>query len=330
MEAKLALAEFLLSSTDLQVSARHATDWLAVNLGVRQAAVVVAEPGSTNLILIAEHGVSSGIIADFTIPRTDTSHPLVRAMSAPSPSLFASSAVLLRAPVAVSSLLDVLDDVGVHDGGFHAVPLRADDESEALGLLLVSADTPETLSDVVWVARLLARQATRLLSAGPLVDVHFGQERMLLYSIINAVTDPILLTDTEGKLIIANTHAEKLFAAPEDASEGWRRAVGLNNMLFSAALSTSAVTHAALARRELLLVDPLEGSDLLFELLSSRAKDERQGTCVVSILRNITDLARAREEIEESYRTLRSRRLRSATSAIGSISSSTRWPTRSW
>src|SRR4029434_1899048 len=60
-----------------------------------------------------------------------------------------------------------------------------------------------------------------------------------------------------------------------------------------------------LSRRELLLVDPLEGSDLLFELLSSRAKDERQGTYVVSILRNVTDLARAKEEIEESYRTLR-------------------------
>jgi PAS domain S-box-containing protein len=128
---------------------------------------------------------------------------------------------------------------------------------------------------------------------------------MLLYSIINAVTDPILLTDTEGKLIIANTHAEKLFAAPEDASEGWRRAVALNNMLFSAALSTSAVTQIELARRELLLVDPLEGSDLLFELLSSRAKDERQGTYVVSVLRNVTDLARAKEEIEECYRTLR-------------------------
>jgi signal transduction histidine kinase len=52
-------------------------------------------------------------------------------------------------------------------------------------------------------------------------------------------------------------------------------------------------------------VDPLEGSDLLFELLSSRAKDERQGTFVVSVLRNVTDLARAKEEIEESYRTLR-------------------------
>ena len=128
---------------------------------------------------------------------------------------------------------------------------------------------------------------------------------MLLYSIINAVTDPILLTDTEGKLIIANSHAEKLFAAPEEASEGWRRAAALNNMLFSAALSTSAVGQIEMARRELLLVDPLEGSDLLFELLSSRAKDERQGTYVVSILRNVTDLARAKEEIEESYRTLR-------------------------
>ena len=65
------------------------------------------------------------------------------------------------------------------------------------------------------------------------------------------------------------------------------------------------MSESELARRELLLVDPLEGSDLLFELLSSRAKDERQGTYVVSVLRNVTDLARAKEEIEESYRTLR-------------------------
>ena len=159
--------------------------------------------------------------------------------------------------------------------------------------------------ETLWLGRTLGKQVSRLLSRQLLAETRFGQERMLLYSIINAVTDPILLTDTEGKLIIANSHAEKLFAAPEEASEGWRRAVALNNMLFSAALSTSAVGMAELARRELLLVDPLEGSDLLFELLSSRAKDERQGTYVVSILRNVTDLARAKEEIEESYRTLR-------------------------
>jgi signal transduction histidine kinase len=183
--------------------------------------------------------------------------------------------------------------------------MRVDDDSPPLGLVVVGFESPEIHPDVPWLARQLAKQLSRLLSKSGLIDAGFGQERMLLYSIINAVTDPILLTDTEGKLMIANTHAEKLFAAPEEASEGWRRAVALNNMLFSAALSTSAVTQTDLSRRELLLVDPLEGSDLLFELLSSRAKDERQGTYVVSILRNITDLARAREEIEESYRTLR-------------------------
>ena len=49
------------------------------------------------------------------------------------------------------------------------------------------------------------KQVARLLSRDTLAETRFGQERMLLYSIINAVTDPILLTDTEGKLIIANT-----------------------------------------------------------------------------------------------------------------------------
>ena len=128
---------------------------------------------------------------------------------------------------------------------------------------------------------------------------------MLLYSIINAVTDPILLTDTEGKLIIANSHAEKLFAAPEDASEGWRRAVALNNMLFSAALSTSAVTRP-IWRAASCCWSIRSRAQTCCSSSSARARsDESQGTYVVSILRNITDLAHAREEIEESYRTLR-------------------------
>jgi len=288
MEAKLALAEFLLSSGDLQASARQGVDWLASHAGVQQAVVVVVDPVSPNLLLIAEHGISGPVIADFAINREDVGHPLIHAMEAGEPTYFPPSSK-------VHALLDRT--------GFHVIPLKSEEEGPTHGMLLVSSLSPEIHADVVWLTRQLSKQIGRLLTKRGLAEMRFGQERMLLYSIINAVTDPILLTDTEGKLIIANTHAEKLFAAPEDASEGWRGAVALNNMLFSAALSTSAVTD--LSRRELLLVDPLEGSDLLFELLSSRAKDERQGTYVVSILRNITDLARAREEIEESYRTLR-------------------------
>jgi PAS domain S-box-containing protein len=290
LEARLALAEALLSNVDLQASARRVVDWLVAHSDVEQAVVAIGDLLSGHILLVAEHGVASLAIADFTLSSDDHAHPLIQALARPEATYFERAENRFQAPL---------------EGPFHAIPLRPDEEHAAHGLLLTSARGPELHPEAAWVARLLSRQVGRLISRSNLAETRFGQERMLLYSIINAVTDPILLTDTEGKLIIANMHAEKLFAAPEDASEGWRRAVSLNNMLFSAALSTSAMAHLELARRELLLVDPLEGSDLLFELLSSRAKDERQGTYVVSILRNVTDLARAKEEIEESYRTLR-------------------------
>jgi signal transduction histidine kinase len=290
-DAKLALLEFLLTSIDIQESARRAIDWLAAHAPVSEAAVLVVEALSNEILLVAEHEASSRTIMEFSLSREDTKHPLVEALGSPHPVYVDGVLGRYRAPMEAHA--------------FHAIPLRADAHEPGQGLLLVSGPGLQLDADTLWLGRTLGKQVSRLLSRQLLAETRFGQERMLLYSIINAVTDPILLTDTEGKLIIANSHAEKLFAAPEEASEGWRRAVSLNNMLFSAALSTSAVGMAELARRELLLVDPLEGSDLLFELLSSRAKDERQGTYVVSILRNVTDLARAKEEIEESYRTLR-------------------------
>lgn len=290
VEGKLALAEFLLSSLDVQASARRALDWLGSHTDVEQAIIAVHDQLTGAILLVAEYGLSSATSADFALSKEDTAHPLVRALSQPDPTFFKSTPESFPAPLTAP---------------FHAIPLRGEEDESADGLLITGARHKVLNPDVAWIGRLLGRQVSRLVSRATLADTRFGQERMLLYSIINAVTDPILLTDTEGKLIIANTHAEKLFAAAEDTSEGWRRAASLNNMLFSAALSTSAVARTDLARRELLLVDPLEGSDLLFELLSSRAKDERQGTYVVSILRNVTDLARAKEEIEESYRTLR-------------------------
>ena len=79
----------------------------------------------------------------------------------------------------------------------------------------------------------------------------------------------------------------------------------MNNMLLSSALSSKAIGESGPARRELLLVNPADGSDLLFELLSTVTADARHGTGVVSILRNVSDLRRASEEIEENNRKLR-------------------------
>ena len=288
--SRLALAESLLSSDDAQDAARRGIDWLATYALVSHALVAFAEHGHRHLVVAASHGLPAMALNALAVSRDDEHHPLIKALNRLQPSRLTRRDTALPAPL---------------EEGCHVVPLRSDDASTVYGMLLTGTDGPQIRADVLWAAGMLARAVERLPGQHTPADGRFGQERMLLYSIINAVTDPILLTDTEGKLIIANGHAEKLFAAPEDASEGWRRAVSLNNMLFSAALCTSTVSDRDLARHEVLLVDPLEGSDLLFELLSSRARDERQGTYVVSVLRNVTDLAHAKEEIEDSYRTLR-------------------------
>ena len=266
---------------------------------LKHAFVATIDPGSRHLTILAESGLSDTIVPDLSLSLEDEDHPLIRALRGRSPVYLDHAPFFFR---------------GSPDSAAHVVALGSPDDEPVVdelsglgGLLVVEAASPQIDPDVLWIAEVLGHQLRRLRTRQSLAEARLGQERMLLYSIINAVTDPILLTDTEGRLLIANTRAEKLFSAPDDASEGWRRAVGLNNMLFSAALSTTAVEERPTepARRELLLVDPLEGSDLVFELLSSRAKEERQGTYVVSVLRNVTDLAKAKEEIEESYRTLR-------------------------
>ena len=164
------------------------------------------------------------------------------------------------------------------------------------GLLLASPASPETARVLEWLAELLGHRLVRLRWYQQL-----ARDRTRLYGIVNAVPDPVMLTDSAGRLVVANSRAENLFASRAEQSEGRRRAVALNNMLFSAALGESALKDAAPDRRELLLVDPVEGSDLLFELLSTLASDSREGMGIVSVLRNVSDLRSATEEIEANY-----------------------------
>src|SRR5688572_10188619 len=113
MEARLALAEFLLSSTDLQASSRRAVDWLVAHSTVERAVVAIADGLSGHILIVAEHGVSSTVIADFALTRDDGAHPLVRALGQPEPTYFERSGRRFHSPI---------------DGPFHAVPLRSDDD----------------------------------------------------------------------------------------------------------------------------------------------------------------------------------------------------------
>ena len=130
-----------------------------------------------------------------------------------------------------------------------------------------------------------------------------AHQRDLLTGIVNSLSDPVILTDAHNNIVLANRRAEQLLSATSEDSEGRRRAVQINNLLFTSFLTQGVIGVRAAGSRELNLVDPSDGSDLLFEVISVEApptsgRDERG---VVSILRDITDLKRAVAELEAEF-----------------------------
>ena len=291
--ARLALAETLLLADDAAECAQATVDWLGVRCGARRAVCLLFEEETGRIARAISYGVPRAQLESLSIALEEPDHPLVFALGS-------------REPVSLSRNGARGKSGDVWRGDFLAVPLPLSESREArLGLLLVSPSRcgPEAR----WAGDLLGQKLARVRTTAALAEGEhrLSRERELLLNIINASPDPILLTDPEGRMIISNARADALFNAKEGESEGRHRAVTLNNMLFSAALSQQAIDESGAARRELLLVSPSEGSDLLFELLSSVVQHPREGTCVVSILRNVTDLRAATEQIEENYRRLK-------------------------
>ena len=291
-EARLGLLEELQESADVSTAAQRATEWVVAHAGADRCLFAAPDHARGTLSCVAATGVPPRQWKKFCPSLDDPTHPLINALTNGAVVTF-HDARESRSPL-------------FGDAPFSAVKVGNAGEEPALGLLLVSP-VLESTTTIRWVAGALGRNLQRMVTHENLLDEdpRLRREHALLFNIINAATDPILFTNLEGQLIIANTRAELLFTAPEDVSEGRRRAVQLNNMFFSAALSRTALGEGEAGRRELLLVDPTEGSDLLFELLSSVVTDPREGTGIVSILRNITDLRQATRQIDENYAKLR-------------------------
>jgi PAS domain S-box-containing protein len=293
-EERLHLLEFLLATNDVTECAERAVEWLAAHAGVRHALCAAVDPGNVHLVGLAGHALGRFQASEFRLELDQRGHPLIN--------------VLTRLQPTVIPQNGYSEALGIPQVPYLAVPLHSPvvDEEPRLGVLLVSPVLPRVVREARWVADVLGPRIAHLRAYRAYAESQrrLDRDRNLLQAVIDAVSDPILLTDPEGRMLIANNAAERLFAAKEGESEGRQRAVALNNMLFSAALSWNAATQEPL-RRELLLVDPNEGADLLFELISAVVTDTTHGTGVVSILRNVTDLRRATEEVEENYRRLR-------------------------
>lgn len=140
------------------------------------------------------------------------------------------------------------------------------------------------------------------------------QQRDLLTAIVNALPDPVLITDAENAVVLENRRAGSLFTTTEGDSDGRRRAVGINNLLFSSFLTKSAIGGriAEEPSRELNLVDSTEGGDLLFEVLFTPLPPNVAGEVAnLSVLRDVTDLKRATTELEHQFKRVRQAEIKS-------------------
>jgi PAS domain S-box-containing protein len=299
-EAKLDLLEELQRH---QGNARHCAlrtaEWLVANTAVTRVVVAALSPKRTAFDGLAGAGVQPQLVERLSLSLDGRRDPIVAAVTSGQPLSLPANRGSLRLP-ALDGMFPRSSVTVLAIGG-------QPDEDVALGLLFFSPASDPVPHSVRWASELLRHQFQYLAGREGSSDIErrLRRERSWLQHVLNAATDPILFTDTEGRLLIANTRAELLFSATDDVSEGRRRAVQLNNMFFSAALSRRSLGEGEPGRRELVLVDPTDGSDLPFELLSTVVTDPREGTGVVSILRNISDLRQAAQQIDENYARLR-------------------------
>jgi PAS domain S-box-containing protein len=141
----------------------------------------------------------------------------------------------------------------------------------------------------------------RLVRELELENQRLRAQRVLLTAITNSLPDPVVLSDSRNNLLLANDRADQLFTTGPGDSEGRRRAVEMNNLLFSSFLTQAVISARDATPRELNLVDPDDGSDLLFEVLPVPMPDASPDGGHLSILRNITDLKRAVTELELQF-----------------------------
>jgi PAS domain S-box-containing protein len=202
---------------------------------------------------------------------------------------------LRRCQVRRRSGIDRRRRIGHAPGGVALLEASIDDDTVAALMHAASLAGPV-------LARLAAVEEFRL-SSGRL-----GQQREMLTTIMNSLPDPIVIINAERDIVAQNKRAEHLLFTSDKDSEGRRRAVEINNLLFTSHLSKAAMgAKESAGSRELNLVDPDEGTDLLFEVLTHRLGpgDGGETGSTVSVLRDVTDLRRAANELERQVQRVR-------------------------
>ncbi|HEY8823370.1 MAG TPA: ATP-binding protein [Candidatus Limnocylindria bacterium] len=293
-------------------------DDLMRTLGFERAAVLLYDEERAALAGSFGIGVPDPIARELVIPLTETDDPIVAALRGGVPQRIpdatsdvriaaATREILGRAklgPIVAAPLRSTSQRALVGDDGTGLATPGWEHRGEWAGVVLLSRTSGVTQSDVDALVP-FARQAQEALSLQRDVDLlrdtseAFAIEKEWLWWMVNGVGDAVLVTDSNNDIVLQNRRAELLFRASDADSAGKRRAVWMNNFLFTAALSTWNLQRlGAITGREVTLVDPIEGEELIYEVITTPATNYRVGTRgTVSVLKNVTDIRHIGEEL---------------------------------
>jgi signal transduction histidine kinase len=289
-------------------------------LGYRRAVVALYDPARGTLRGTVGLNVPDALVESIEIPLSEVDSPLIIALREGVPLRVDDTRAQSHLREDALGLL-----LEMEMERFAVVPLRGGSEQfglatwqgrdvPAVGVVILSKD--ETISDAD-IERLMpfATQAgTALVRASETERLKDSREQHAvekewLFWMVNGFADPVILTDANNDIILENLRAETLFKASQDDSEGKRRAISMNNFLFTAALSTAKLEQNAAGRsaRDLTLIDPIEGTELLFEMRTLPATNYFNGARgTVCVLTNITDLRHATEQVTQNVHRLQS------------------------
>jgi PAS domain S-box-containing protein len=291
-------------------------DDLLRGLGFEKALVLIFDEAKSALVGSFGIGVPDAAVREVVVPLVNADDPIVAVLRNGFPQRLRDARVDERLDRPVRELFARF---GV--GPLVVAPLRSTAErstsgdgkgpspgwegrGEWAGVVLLSRATGVTQADVEALVP-FARQAGETLSLQRDVELlretseAHAIEKEWLWWMVNGLGDAVLLTDSNNDIILENRRAELLFRASDEDSAGKRRAVWMNNFLFTASLSSWNLERGtATTPREVTLVDPVEGTELIYEVITTPATNYRVGMRgTVSVLKNVTDIRHIGEEI---------------------------------
>src|SRR5262245_574936 len=320
------LLSALAEAPDLAAAASKLLTQIAERTGAARACMLRLDATQESLQGVAALGLDA-TLAPAGIPIGDASNPLVISMLALAPVVGKGA----LGPRALASLHSWMTLPMSHPQSHHALnvlsakraaeivaalpvkmlePIERRPGAAPAGVIVVEGPVSDAAFaeelDIVNLASPIIARVESLEHARDRTD-GLAKQRERLKLMVDSLPDPVIITNASNEIIANNHRAARLLRNRDDDSPGRRRALELNNLLFTSFLSKAAISGTAQSGpRELNLVDPDEGHDLLFEVLAHPlGGGVGPDNAVLSVLRDVTDLRRAANELERQVQRVR-------------------------